>query len=271
MRYSLARSALAFLLAFHLLTLPIFSQQDLGRPRTVTPKPVSPRPPSPQPAENSSPEWKVDNSHPISEQPTKVATSLQPEPTIRVALATNVRSATISSTGRLLNGNDEGENFAPLEVTRLRLEPRLLSPPAAIDTTDASRIQLAGLASREDAEQKAKDVREAIAEDSQVVFDDATRTWGLLIGTARPAVEAEELRARLEDAGFDATVTSSAQSTPRTTANNSAAIGIARYPLVEKTTAPTNSTTARVARPAARFSSPTREVVALAPGAGRYL
>jgi hypothetical protein len=48
---------------------------------------------------------------------------------IRVALATNVRSATISSTGRLLNGNDEGENFAPLEVTRLRLEPRLLSPP----------------------------------------------------------------------------------------------------------------------------------------------
>jgi stage II sporulation protein D len=256
MRYSLARSALAFLLAFQILTLPTFSQQDLGRPRTVSPRPAT--------AENSPSEWKVDNSRVISAEPS--ATTLKQEPTIRVALATDVRSATISTAGRLLNGNDEGENFAPLEVTRLRLEPRSLSPSPMPDSSGSSVIQIAGFENRDEAEQKAKDVREAIAEESQVTFDDSTKTWGLVIGAPRPAIEAEELRARLDDAGIEATVTASSPGVTRTA--TSPTIGVARYPLVEKNAAPQNSSP-RGAHPAAQFSSPTREVVALAPGAGR--
>jgi len=257
MRYSLARSALAFLLTFQILTLPTFSQQDLGRPRTVSPRPGA--------AENASPEWKVDNSQVVSAEPS--TTTLKQEPTIRVALATDVRSATISTAGRLLNGNDEGENFAPLEVTRLRLEPHLLSPAPLPDSAASAVIQIEGLASRDEALMKVKDVREAIAEDSQVAFDDSTKTWRLVIGAPRSAIEAEELRARLDDAGIDATVTSPTPTKTATT-STSATIGVARYPLVEKNASPQNSA-ARSPRPAARFSSPTREVVAFAPSAGR--
>jgi stage II sporulation protein D len=256
MRYSLARNALAFLLAFQILTLPIYSQQDLGRPRTV----------SSRPAQNSQAEWKVDNSRVISEEPAKSAATLQPEPTIRVALATDVRSATISTAGRLLNGDAEGESFVPLEVTRLRLEPHLLAPPSAGDNADLASLQIVGLPNQDAAEQKAKDVREAIAEDSQVVYDADTKTWGLLIGTPRPAVEAEELRARLEDAGLDATVKSTTQAPSRAPSNNTSPVSLAslaRYPLVEK------NNSARGPRPAARFTMPTREVVATVSGSGK--
>src|SRR6185369_7022637 len=154
----------------------------------------------------------------------------------------------------------------PLEVTRLRLEPRLLSPAPLPDPDASTVIQIAGLGSRDEAEAKSKDVREAIAEGSQVTFDETTKTWGLVIGAPRSAIEAEELRARLEDAGIEATVTAP---TPTRTANTSTSptIGVARYPLVEKNVAQQNS--ALRPRPAARFSSPTREVVALAPGTGR--
>ena len=65
-----------------------------------------------------------------------------------------------------MNGNDEASTFVALEVARVRLEPHLLSPFPATDTNDAVQIQIAGLSGRDDAEQKAKEVQEAIGEDS---------------------------------------------------------------------------------------------------------
>src|SRR6185312_2019539 len=90
------------------------------------------------------------------------------------------------------------------------------------------------------------------------------------IGGKRSAVEAEELRARLESAGLDATVESSSASTasrPDTRAAPSTQ-SVARFPVVEGNTT-AKAQTAGTVRPAARFSLPTREVVATAPGAGR--
>ena len=112
-----------------------------------------------------------------------------------MALATNVRAATVSTNGHLLNASDDDTKLVALDVTRVRLEPRLLSPlPAAAVDDDEFRLRIAGSSSREDAEEKAKEVREAIGEDSQVVFDTDTKTWGLLVGGRRPQIEAEELR-----------------------------------------------------------------------------
>jgi len=268
MRHPLARTTFALLLTFQVFAPAVtFSQKDLGRPRTVSapPKPAS---------NDSAGEWKTGGSQTTFDERVaneRAADSLShQEPTIRVALATDVRSATISTSGHLLNGNEEATSFVPLDVARVRLEPHLLSPLPPVENVDAVQIQIAGLSAKDDAQQKAKEVRDAIGEDSQIVYDAETTTWRLLIGGKRSAVEAEELRARLESAGLDATVESpSGNATSRQdTRAAQATPPVARFPAVE------GNTTARpqaagTVRAAARFSLPTREVVASAPGAGR--
>lgn len=173
--------------------------------------------------------------------------ALSPEPKIRVGLATNVRSAIVSTTSRLMSTNETGSTHVPLDVAQVRLEPRLLSPRPVISSEDNYRLQVAGAASRDEAEQKAKEINEAFNEDSQVVLDAETNTWGLLVGSRLSRVEAEELSARLNDAGFDATVY---QSTPATSSSQAAR---------------SSESTVRLA---ARPSLPSREVVGFA-GAAR--
>jgi len=87
-----------------------------------------------------------------------------------------------------MNASDEGSTLVAMDVARVRLEPRLLSPLPVTDNADWFKIQLAGLPARDDAEQKSKEVREAIGEDSQVLYDTETKTWGLLIGARRPQI-----------------------------------------------------------------------------------
>ena len=174
--------------------------------------------------------------------------ALSPEPKVRVGLATNVRAAIVSTTGRLMSTNETGSIRVPLDVAQVRLEPRLLSRPV-INNEDNYRLQVAGAASREEAEQKAKEIREAFDEDSQVVLDAETNTWGLLVASRLSRVEAEELSARLNDAGFDATVF---QSTVPTSGAHSSS------------TRSSDSTVRLAARP----SLPSREVVAFS-GAAR--
>ena len=173
--------------------------------------------------------------------------ALSPEPKIRVGLATNVRSAIVSTTSRLMSTNETGSTHVPLDVAQVRLEPRLLSPRPVISSEDKYRLQVAGAASRDEAEQKAKEINEAFNEDSQVVLDAETNTWGLLVGSRLLRAEAEELSARLNDAGFDATVY---QSTPATSSSQAAR---------------SSESTVRLA---ARPSLPSREVVGFA-GAAR--
>jgi len=172
-----------------------------------------------------------------------------------------------------MNASDEGSTLVAMDVARVRLEPRLLSPLPVTDNADWFKIQLAGLPARDDAEQKSKEVREAIGEDSQVLYDTETKTWGLLIGARRPQIEAEELRGRLEESGLDVTLapagfTSASINSPSTQAPqvNSTQSSIA----LAKSSLPDSAAPAiRNVRAVARFSLPSREVVASSPGAGR--
>src|SRR4029434_8162858 len=198
----LARSTVAGLLAFQLVSSTFaFPQQETRQRRTQSP--AEPQTTSPQ---TVSSEWPSPAPAGIALDQPGAAPSSQPEPTIRVALATNVRSATVSTTGHLLKASDDGPAPVPLDVARVRLEPRLLSPPSVTNYADDFRIQIAGLSARDEAEQKSKEVQEELKEESQSVDDTETKTWGLVIGASRPQLEAEELRARLESAGLDATV-----------------------------------------------------------------
>ena len=150
----------------------------------------------------------------------------------------------------------------PMDISRVRVEPRLLSPlsssPSTLASSGASfRLQIVGLVSRAEAEEKSREVGEVIGEVPQIVYDPEAKTWTLLTASGRPRLEAEELRGRLEDAGFDAAIvplTPSARSSPPA--------GSPELAKSQGSQVQTRSSGANVinsVRPVARFSSPTRE------------
>lgn len=264
----LARSTVACLLAFQLVSSTVaFPQQETRQRRTQIP--AAPEKIAPQTASTA---WPSPAPEVVTLDHPTAAPSSQPEPTIRVALATDVRSAIVSTSGHLLNASDDGPAAVALDVTRVRLEPRLLSPPPLNNNPDVFRIQIAGLSARDEAEQKSKEVQEASGEESQIVYDAESKTWGLVIGANRPQLEAEELRARLESAGLDATVGPAGGGTlSGNTPRPIQASATTQVPTIVRGDASrqTSGPTAGSVRPAARFSLPTREVVASAAGAGR--
>ncbi len=261
MRGSLARRAIVFvILLAQFLSVSIFvsAQQitDESRPRrTQEPANRSPNTAASQGV------WRP----PAAARPASLIESADvltsnEEPTIRVALSTGARAATVSTSGRLMNVTGIGSALIPLDVARVRLEPRLLSPLPAINSEDIYRLLIAGAASRVEAEQNSRAIREIIGEESQITFDSETKTWGLLVGTLRSRNEAEELCAQLNVAGFEATVF---QSNGSQTSNQAAG-----HPAVSSGPSSAGNESGKV-RLAARTSVPSREVLAFASGTRR--
>lgn len=180
-----------------------------------------------------------------------------PEPNIRVALSTDARSAVISTTSKLLNASEGGTTLLALDTSRVRVEPHLLSPLPVGNLDDTFRVLVAGATSREDAEETAQDLKKISGEDTQTTFDTDTKTWGVMVGDKRPREEAEELQARLEAAGIDATVSNTRMGAAPSSPNQAAIV-------------PTSQTinTGNV-RLASRTSVPSREVVASSAASGR--
>ncbi len=257
MRGSLARKAIAFIILFSqsLSAAIVLGQQRADETRPRRAQPTANQSVTSPPTEDA---WRT----PASETPVSLLRPVTelvtgPEPKIRVALATNVRSATVSTTGRLMNASDLGSTLIPLDIARVRLEPRLLSPLPPINVENSYRLAVGGAASRAEAEQKSREVKEAVGEDSQITVDAETKTWGLIVGNRFSRAEAEELNERLNDAGFDARVFQSSLA------------------LSSQSSAKTTSANPTQARPstgnlrlAARVSAPSREVVGFS-GAAR--
>jgi stage II sporulation protein D len=173
------------------------------------------------------------------------------EPLIRVGLATGARAATISTSGQLLNASDKDGTPAPLASSRVRLEPHLLVPLPAPVADKMFRVELAGLATRADAERASEEIRALTVDESEIVYDATEKNWHLRIGPTRSQDEAEELRARLEEGGFATAAVINLQ--PASGAHNAAS-----------TQAPARSSSANNVRMVSRTSVPTRELVAYA-------
>ena len=187
----LARRSIAFLLVQALL-LPIAFAQQQTREAT---RPRRTQPAWPAPAAST----------PVIAPPVLTAIS-GPEPTIRVALTTDARSATISTTGHLMNASGGGTKLLAMDTSRVRIDPRLLSPlPRTIENA-GYRVLAGGAATREEAEENEKEIQKITNLDAHAAFDTETKTWGMFVGGKLPREEAEELRARLEDAGISATI-----------------------------------------------------------------
>lgn len=261
----LARSTIALVLAQQLLSPTfVFSQQDTRPRRSQTPV---------QPETTSSPtsdEWKTPATPTVvSLDESSAASFSKQEPTIRVALATDARWATISTSGHLMNADEHASTLVSMDVARVRVEPRLLSPisqPSFANPEPLYQLEVVGLPTRGDAEQKSRDVREAIAQESQVAYDTGTKTWGLHIGLRGSRAEAEELRAQLEDSGFEVLIVPLATATPSVNASSSMAT-LAKSHATQPNSRLAPATT--TVRPASRLSMPLREVVAFAAGAKR--
>src|SRR5690242_6663728 len=189
MRSSIARRVTTVLLAQSLLLSLTFAQQTETRPRRTQST-------WPQPSSSATP---------IISAPT-LAVVTGPEPTIRVALNTDARTAVISTTGHLMNASDGGKTMLALDTSRVRVNPRLLSPLPAANDDAQFRVMVAGAASHEEAEDTGKQIEKLSSENTQEAFDTETKTWAVVVGPKRSREEAEELRARLESEGFDATV-----------------------------------------------------------------
>ena len=129
-----------------------------------------------------------------------------PEPTIRVALSTDAHSAVISTTGHLMNATGGGTTLVALDTSRVRVDPRLLSPLPAASEDGGFRVLVGGAATREEAEENEKEIQKITGEDAHAAYDTETKTWGMFVGGKLSREEAEEFRARLETAGIDATI-----------------------------------------------------------------
>ncbi|HZI87143.1 MAG TPA: hypothetical protein VFD48_09935, partial [Pyrinomonadaceae bacterium] len=167
MHGSLARKAIAVII---LLSQLAAAGTAFGQQRSEETRPRRTQLPANQAVTTTPTEdvWKK----PTTETPISLSAELVsgPEPKIRVALATDTRSATVSTNGRLMNASDFGQNLVPLDVARVRLEPRLLSPPPPMNADNAYRVAVGGAASRDEAEQKSREIKDSIGEDSQITL-----------------------------------------------------------------------------------------------------
>jgi len=105
-----------------------------------------------------------------------------------------------------MNASGGGSTLLALDTSRVRVDPRLLSPRQAVAEDATFRVVVGGAATREEAEENEKEIQKAAGEDAHTIYDTETKTWGMVIGTTHPREEAEEIRARLEAAGIDATI-----------------------------------------------------------------
>jgi stage II sporulation protein D len=192
-----------------------------------------------------------------------------PEPVMRIALSTNARAATISTTAQLLNASNFIGEPQPLETSRVRVESRVLSPQDQHEQD--VEITLARALSREDADRLIKSVREVTDEEAKAVVDFSDK-WRVVV-VKQSLEDGEAAIGKLEAAGFDATLssgkatenirpsdasgsTSGTVSRPRATTSSSASTG----------TAPARTSPPNRVRLTSRATAPNREVIAFAGG-----
>lgn len=299
MRFSLASKFISVLVVYSLpVCSPGFAQQrpaEETRPRRTQTESRSTELTKAGPKAKGAPSpvtgaWSVNPTAITDANPLKAPTGSF-EPTIRIALATDVRSASISTNAHLMSATDVAQTFMPLDVARVHVESRLLSPlPPSIEDENF-RLTIPGLPSRAEADEQAKQIRETTSDESQPVYDAETKTWGLLVGPRRSREAAENTQARLEAAGFDSAILdlTGTAATPSTTstpgraggspaakpnsitasssrnANSTAATSLkTTNPVSSPPSPPTSSraTTSSGVRLTSRASMPTRELIA---------
>lgn len=180
---------------------------------------------------------------------------LSNEPVMRIALSTDVRAATISTTARLLNASEFSSSTLPLETARVRIESRMLTPSRQANYR-AYDIEIARSLSREEAERMADSVRQLTGVSARIVTE-STDKWRV-VTSIESLEDADALTAKLEDAGFETSLSAAApEPTAQAAANRDSSSA-------SKATGAAGTNKLKLT---ARPGAPTRELVAFARGA----
>lgn len=122
------------------------------------------------------------------------------EPQIRIGLATNARSVSIATSDSQLIAVSPEEPNKPLATNRVAVTARAYRPPVIENYT----FEIPNIPTREEADNLAKDVREATGETATVSADIKTNNWRVVIGNVKETIEeANEYKAFLSDKGFE--------------------------------------------------------------------
>ncbi|MDQ3256968.1 MAG: hypothetical protein M3R15_24265, partial [Acidobacteriota bacterium] len=122
MRSTLLRAILTFITLGTLVVSPPSFAQDQTPPHQQTrPRRISD---GNAVSEQATPQISISTST----SATNSETRHRSEPLMRIGLATDARAASISTTSQLVTSSEEGAPSQTLGVTRVRIEPRLLSP-----------------------------------------------------------------------------------------------------------------------------------------------
>lgn len=123
-----------------------------------------------------------------------------PEPLIRIGLSTNSSSVSITTTDSSLVAVSPDEPTKLLATTRVTVSARAYRPPEI----ENYRIEFQNLPSQNDANTMAFEIREATGETALTSLDPSSNTWKVWVGSVKESsIDADELKAKLADKGFD--------------------------------------------------------------------
>lgn len=122
------------------------------------------------------------------------------EPLVRIGLATNARSVSVTTTDSQLVAVSPEEQPVFLATNRVTISARSYSPPEI----EIFNFEIQNIESAEEAAAIAKEIRGATGENTVADIDPATNTWRIRIGEAKESIEeAEEFKSGLEEKGIE--------------------------------------------------------------------
>ena len=125
---------------------------------------------------------------------------LPAEPLIRIGLSTNSSSVSITTGDSSLVAYSPDEPLRMLASNRVSVAARYYRPPEV----EQYRFEIQNLPTAEEANDVAKEIREATGETALVSIDTATNTWKVWVGSVFDTTEdAEQFKLKLAEKGFE--------------------------------------------------------------------
>ena len=126
------------------------------------------------------------------------------EPLIRIGLSTNSGSVTITTADSSLVSVSPDEQSKFLATNRVTVSARAYRAPEI----ENYRIEFQNLPTQNEATTLAREIRDATGETAFASIDTPTNTWKVWVGSIKDSIiDADELKAKLAENGFDDAVT----------------------------------------------------------------
>ena len=126
------------------------------------------------------------------------------EPLIRIGLSTNASSVSITTGDSALVAVSPDEQSKLLATNKVTVSARAYRPPEV----ENYRIEFQNLPTQTEATTLAREIRDATGETAFASLDTATNTWKVWVGAIKDSIiEADELKSKLAEKGFDDAVT----------------------------------------------------------------